>query len=437
MKKQKILAALLALSCAASMAVPAFAADTITLDTAATLADMNADDIGTGYEIAVKSVVQKPALKVTLPTTATVAINPYRAAITVDGVEKYDTVLSPKMDVVNNSPCAVKVNVKGSVVTYTVDGTDVSTLTEWTDAANLTGTDILTNKEGSTETLAVFGTSDNKTFYDQDGRLLTAKYTAGKAATATAAAVPAKLQVTGYTASKTIKVATAALKDEDAEKSNSIFLYAEGKLDADDWAAAFDAKNVAGYSGSGANQTFSAGGMVAIGTKETSGAVLYLGNGQTGNVRITGNAATAPTTPWMSVADTFDTKIVFVVDPVANAKPVAPEMTGLTATLTPNGAGTPSTFTATATTNATNEFDLTVNGAAKFDTIKLVPATTPASATAAYTFTDTAKLTLTSDTLTLGSSAASGDALTGDVTVTLTNMGMTSTYTIHLTVNVA
>lgn len=374
MKKQKILAALLALSCAASMAVPAFAADTITLDAAATSADMNADDIGTGYEIAVKSVVQKPALKVTLPTTATVAINPYRAAITVDGVEKYDTVLSPKMDVVNNSPCAVKVNVKGSVVTYTVDGKDVSTLKEWTDAANLTGKDILTNKEGSTETLAVFGTSDNKTFYDQDGRLLTAKYTDGRAATATAAAVPAKLAVTGYTASKTIKVATAALKDEDAEKSNSIFLYAEGKLDTDDWAAAFDAKKVASAT--------SASGMVAISTKETSGSVLYLGNGQTGNIRITGNAATAPTTPWMSVADTFDTKIVFVVDPVANAKPVAPTATNFTIAATD---GNSAKVTVVATDGKTNEFDVTIAGATRNDQFSVTPVGTAAGTTTSLT----------------------------------------------------
>lgn len=429
MKKQKILAALLALSCAASMAVPAFAADTITLETAATSENMDADDIGTGYELAVKSVVQKPALKVTLPTSATVAINPYRAPVTVDGVEKYDTVLSPKMDVVNNSPCAIKVNVKGSVVTYTVVDTSAMTLTEWTDTANLTGSEILTNAEGSSETLAVFHTADKKTFYDQDGRLLTAKYTAGKAATATVAAVPEKLQVTGYTASKTIKVATAALKDEDAEKSNSIFLYAEGKLEDGDWEAAFDAKKVAGYTGTGASQTFRAGGMVAIGAKETSGSVLYLGNGQTGNVRITGNAATAPTTPWMSVADTFDTKIVFVVDPVANAKPVAPTATDFTIADTTGGSAT---ITVAPTANATNEFDVTIAGAARNDQFSVTPVGAPAGTTTTLQ-DDGGSIVVTSGELKVN--AAVTGTMTAEITVTLTNMGLSTTYTLHVTVS--
>lgn len=429
MKKRQFLAALLALTCAASMAVPAFAAaDTQTLaETSAPVTDMDFDDYA-GYELEVNTDIQKPNLKVTLPGSTAVLINPYRIAITTPDGETYDTVISPEMEIVNNSGCAIKVGVKGLLQTYTTvtaasaDGTAAPAGTTALDLTDCT----IDNKAGDAiDPTKLFSLDTNtKTIVDINGKQVTATLTAPKyAADGTTVATQGKLVVTGYTASKDIKVATAAMKDPDLEKSNTLFVYVEGKEDGGEWAAAFDAKKVA----TGAS---AATGMMALSAKETTANILYLaGGGAKGYARVTGDAATAPTKAWMNITDTFDADFTFVIDAVANAAPKAPVIENITAT-----AGGSATATVTKTTGKTNEFDVAVSGAAQYGSVQFaVTGADPADATVAYAWTGASQLTFATDTLTVAA-APSATAFTGDLTITLTSKGMTSTYIAHVSV---
>lgn len=366
MKKRKFLAALLAVACAASLAVPAFAEPEVPEDLStegkeAVEAALGEEgnglvvDGGTVGGIDIEATVQKPTIAVVLPKTVKVFVNPYRAEVATgkDGegedIKSIDTVVSPEMKVVNGSNCAVKVSVKGQFVTYKFvetapTGTAIADSGSYSDKDDIkiTGWDTLSGSpvdqtaglinDGTSYYAKVnVGTTDDPEY---QYRLVTVKYTAGKDATATAAVVPKTYAISGYAATANIKVATAAVK-EDTDKTNSIFMYVEGTDTSGKYPAAYN-KAVAGVDAKG---NVIVGGQYALAAKEGSGAVLYLGgNGTTGYMRVTGSAATAPTKTWTEVEETegFETPFVFIVDPVANAaenpelKTMAVATTGVT-----------------------------------------------------------------------------------------------------------
>lgn len=407
MKKRQFLAALLAVCCAASLAVPASAA--VSAETMATTAAAETDldfNAVQSYELDVDTGIQKPSLKVTLPGSTAVLVNPYRIEIDVDGAgnTSFDTVLSPEMEIINNSACAIKVSTKGLLQTYTVkkdfDKTDAA-VTEFDMTAPITNVDVI-NPTDITKIYAADSTF--KTFYTEDGKQVTATYTAPN--TTVTPVKKGSLKVTGYTVSKDIKVATAALKDVDAEKSNSLFLYVEGSKTSGTWASAFDAKKVA----TGASAPT---GMMALSAKDTTASILYLGSGETGYARVTGQAATAPTKAWSTVTDTFDAKFTFVIDAVANAAPKAPLATDIKV-----GGVSLTGF-------APEKLEYTANATAT-DGILAVTVVADAGATQSITVDGVLSKAGANITMT--------GAGTGTVTIALTQFGMTTTYTINVTV---
>lgn len=366
MKKRQVLAAFLAATCAVSMAVPTFALTDDQKDAVAGAAGDKATEIGGGVvsdsgdaDVTVETEVQKPTLAVVLPTTVKVFVNPYRAEVATHYTDptdsttadkwSIDTVVSPEMQVENFSDCAVKIGVKGSFLTYSYQSaqgdlqviapnaaTDATGLaiTGWT---TLSGTVDQTQLYADTNSIATAKNYYAKvTIGDKsEFRLVTVKKT--NAVTTAGKEAPAKLEITGYTASKTIKVGTAAIKDEDTEKTNTIFMYVEGSLESGVYPAY--AKSVAGVKDTKTGK-MSTTGQFALSAKEASQAILYLEGGDvkadpptstTGYIRVSGNAATAPTVAWSQVETTegFETPFVFTVDPVANPGEKAPELTSL------------------------------------------------------------------------------------------------------------
>lgn len=355
MKQKKLLAALLAVACAASLSVPVFAeepsVDDLDISDEAKTALSTAIDNGGGLVtdsgtvggVDVEAEVQKPTIAVVLPKTVKVFVNPYRAEVATHFSDptdpesadawSIDTVVSPEMTVVNGSNCAIKVNVKGQFVTYKYvttepTGTPVEASASIVDenSIKIVGWDTLNGADN--DKLYFDGTN----YYAKSGtqyRYAAVKVTPGKAATSNADAVPKTYTISGYTAPANIKVATAAVK-EDTDKTNSIFMYVEGTDTAGKYPAAYT-KAVAGVDAKG---NVTVGGQYALAAKEGSGSVLYLGgNGTTGYMRVTGSAATAPTKTWTEVEETegFETPFVFVVDPVANAAE-NPELKTMTVT---------------------------------------------------------------------------------------------------------
>lgn len=358
MKKRRFLAALLAVACAASLSVSAFAEPEIPEDISdeAKEALQGAIDNGGGLVVDggtvsgvdIEATVQMPTLAVVLPKKVEVFVNPYRAEVKTgedaDGneIKSIDTVVSPEMTVVNGSNCAVKISVKGQFVTYkfvaSADGlTNIADSGSYSDKddVKITGWETL---PGVDKDNGIF--FDGKDYYvkvnagtaespEDQYRVATVKYTAGKDATATAAATPKTYVISGYAATASIKVATAAVK-EDTDRTNSIFMYVEGRADNGTYPAAYN-KAVAGVDAKG---NVIVGGQYALAAKEGTGAVLYLGgNGTTGHMRVTGSAATAPTKTWTEVQEIegFETPFVFIVDPVANAAE-NPELKTMTVT---------------------------------------------------------------------------------------------------------
>ncbi len=255
---------------------------------------------------------------------------------------------------------------------------------------------------------------------------MTVKEAVYDAADASKVKTKGAISITGYEASKTIKIATAAMKDEDADKSNTIFMYVEGKADAAAaWASGYDA-TVAKTAASATNPA----SMMALSTKETTQKILYVagGNTTTGNegvIRVSGQASTNPTTPWTSVTDKFDTKMTFVVEPVANKKPVDPNVTAIALTAS-NGTLSSYTFDA-----ATKTYNITWTGAAQNDTLTFAP-TESTGATVTVTSGTNSVLSASGLTLTAGN-IRSGDS--SAVTVKFENNGkdpVSYTYNISI-----
>lgn len=414
MKKRRFLAALLALSCAASLAVPAYAAD------------QTVSDLGEAA-VAVTTTLEEPNVSVTLPTATDVFVNPYRVAVKPNGPsgdDSYDTVISPEMDVQNDSDAAITVGVKGLLQTYTLlSATDVK-------AAAIDTTDCdITNDTDIDLTKVYESASKAKTYVEVDGgvaKQVTLTYTAPTYNTAGDSTSGVKkngtIKVTGYTASKNIKVATNTFDENKAGDANNLFMYVQGKLDTDtNWAA-----YTAAAAKVSANSTTPTS-MMVLTAKETANNVLYLGSGEKGQVRVSGNAATSPKTAWsdLKTTDSFDAKFVFVIDAVANKAPVDPNVTaiGLTASN-----GTLSTYTFDA---ATKTYNITWTGAANGDTITFAPTeSTGAKVTVTKTTGtrfSTSGLVLTNDT------GASGDSAV--VEVKFENTGKPAvTYTYNVSI---
>lgn len=409
MKSRKILAALLATSCAMSMAVPAFAAggDEQTMpETSAAASDLDVDALQS-YALEVDASIQKPSLKVTLPSSTAVLVNPYRIEVKLDATNTtFDTIISPEMDIVNNSGCAIKVNVKGMLQTYQVVDKDADT------AVAVSG--VSGSANGKTFADGDVKTTDKKVFFEAStGRVLTGKYTPAKDATATAAAVPEAYVVSGYTASKDIKVATAPMKDVDADKSNTLFIYVEGKIDGNEYASAYDAKATAGVKDTKTG-VMSVTGQMALAAKDATKAILYLNAGETGHARVTGQASTAPTKAWTSLTDEFETPFTFVIDAVANEAPKAPVATDIKIGGVSIAGFDPATLAYTATANSG-------------DGLLVVAATAEAGATTDITVSGVLTKTGTNIMMT-----GAGE---GVVTITLSKYGLTTTYTITVTVS--
>lgn len=422
MKKKQILAVLLATSCLASLSVPTFAADDdeITLATVANVTDETDVNALGNWTMDVETEVQPAQLKVTLPTSATVLVNPYRMEVKPDGsTPSYDTVLSPEMEIVNSSKCAIKVGVKGKIQTY--KKFDVSDPTVWKglDAVDSACTDpksvTLADPDGDDD-VTIAHTSDiltdGKNFATSTGYALTVKYTKTTKNTDGSVKTAGKVSVEGYTASTDIKLATSAMKDPDAEKGNSLYMYVEGTLTQGTYAAFTKAAN-AGVKDTKTGAISTVGQLVLSG-KEATATVLYLKGGETGYTRVSGQASTAPTKPWSSLTDKFDTVLTYVIDAVANPAPTAPLATSIKV-----GGIDIAGFAKDKLT-----YDITANSSAG---ILVVNATAESGVT-----TDIA----VSGVLSMaGTSIAINRAGTGTVTIKLSQYGLETTYTLNVTVS--
>lgn len=446
MKRKKLLATLLAVSCVASMSVSAYAAEKPdgVDDTLWGLVESDGDlktDPGS-VDMDVETEVQKPAMAVVLPSTVKIFINPYRAEVSIDGgadedittVEdnnkSIDTVVSPELTVKNASTCAVKIGVSGAFVTYKyVKDEPTTKIVPKDDGA----TDDLNIQFLKTET--VIGNVDMSALYTNGTnyyvkeaagdspvyRQVVVKYTAAAEASGTKAATPAKYEFNGYVATTGIKVATAAVK-EDTEKSNSIFMYVEGKLADANYPTAYS-KLAAGVDAKG-NVVY--GGQVALDAKGTAaGDVLYLGAptaGATdtvnGNIRVTGSAATNPTVDWATAQNTegFEAPFAFAIKPVANAaeNPIISAI-----------AGTTGVNVTTAYAAGTFKYAVKVDSTATSPKINV---TVPAGTTIVAAPASGATLTNTSG----GALTKAAVATTGTITLTLNSAGVNnakSTFT--------
>ncbi len=435
MKKKQILAVLLAGLCAASMSVSAFAAgdDEITMAPAATKADYTDAEQLANWTMGVETEVQPASLKVTLPTTTTVLVNPYRMEVKINDTDtSYDTVLSPEMEIINNSKCAIKVGVKGMIETYTkLDVTD-STVWKGLDTIDsdcaLTANATLVNPDGGAA-VEIDGTSDiltdGKQYATSDGYALTVKYTKSTYKTDSSLNKAGTVTVSGYVASKNIKLATAAMKDPDTEKGNSIYMFVEGTLTSGNYAAFTKASN-AGVKDTKTG-TISTVGQLVLSAKEATGTVLYLKSGETGYTRVSGQAATAPTNSWASLKDKFNTSLTYVIDAVANPAPTAPVLQKIK-------------FTGIAPTGGAAADDITIAGAATTGLTwdagneganSTITATTDKGvlAPSSITSSDTSVININSGKL------KALDNGTATITMVFTDKGVSSTYTFDITVS--
>lgn len=133
---KKFISSVLAGACALSMtSIAAFADVTLPADSTAVASDWGTDG-NFVQPIEVSSSIQTPTLKVTVPTTAAVLVNPYKIAVTVAGGTIDDTIISPEYSVKNESNCAVAVTVTASAKVKDTTNKEVSIATK-----PLTGTE--------------------------------------------------------------------------------------------------------------------------------------------------------------------------------------------------------------------------------------------------------------------------------------------------------
>lgn len=133
MKKTKLLSSLLAISMLASMSLSSFAATIPSDDTAATV-DSGLSDTGT--TVNTTGTIETPAVKVKLPATANVLLNPY--GLTISG--KTDQIFAAGIKIENLTQADVAVYVKDAKATPVGAlklATKVPTATDATNSAYL------------------------------------------------------------------------------------------------------------------------------------------------------------------------------------------------------------------------------------------------------------------------------------------------------------
>ena len=99
---KKFISSVLAGACALSMtSIATFAADTA-------ISDLGSDGVAT-QQVTFTSTTAMPTLKVTVPTTADVVLNPYKIAVTTP-ISGNDTIMSPEYEIKNESDCGIAVS---------------------------------------------------------------------------------------------------------------------------------------------------------------------------------------------------------------------------------------------------------------------------------------------------------------------------------------
>lgn len=78
------------------------------------LAEEEAETFAAYTEVIVDEEIVVPTIKVTLPVSADVVINPYRLKTEVGGSESYDSIASPPYTIKNESDCRVKITATAS-----------------------------------------------------------------------------------------------------------------------------------------------------------------------------------------------------------------------------------------------------------------------------------------------------------------------------------
>lgn len=113
---KKTLSLLLAVMMVLSMAVPAFAASTGTAEIT---------DLSEEASLEVPATISGAAIKMVVPTSAKMAVNPYGLSVTIDGKTATDSVFSPTYYVENQStlPINVTVSISGDASGITLVNT--------------------------------------------------------------------------------------------------------------------------------------------------------------------------------------------------------------------------------------------------------------------------------------------------------------------------
>lgn len=109
MKFKKLVTTALAGAMALSLSVPAFAAEV----------KPNVTDITEPTEVEVTGTTEVPAIKLVVPTSANVVVNPYRLEVDVAGAKVTEQIVSAAQFIQNKSPVAVEVKTS---VTGTAEG---------------------------------------------------------------------------------------------------------------------------------------------------------------------------------------------------------------------------------------------------------------------------------------------------------------------------
>lgn len=108
--KKKIFSAVMAMTMVMGLSLSAFADDAVLNDsTKAT----------TGQEITGESDILTPTIKVTVPTSADIVVNPFQLKSTISGTDYYDQIVSVPQTIKNESNVGVEVNVEGLKVAVT------------------------------------------------------------------------------------------------------------------------------------------------------------------------------------------------------------------------------------------------------------------------------------------------------------------------------
>lgn len=100
---KRFVAGMLSSAFVLSLGMSAFAADDAVLD-------------GTTWtnDVTVTVTTEVPTIKVTLPTTADITINPYKMEVEVDGETYSESIISPEYTITNESDCGVKITATAS-----------------------------------------------------------------------------------------------------------------------------------------------------------------------------------------------------------------------------------------------------------------------------------------------------------------------------------